>query len=233
MVTNQSRRGKFITFEYVDGGEPQPFIQKIIDNFFPESDDIVTEREPTDGLFGQPLRTVLSKDWEETIHWSQLVYGFLADRVHHIEKKYGIRNLLAQGKTVICDRYNLSTYAYQLPSEKHFDWYYNTCTDEILVPDLTIFLKFEVDSCIENSLHILPNNNRNEFSILNRKTRRQRDELRKEIIRTGEMYQKAIDYLRTKVPPENIKVIEAKDETGTWYKLRPIIEACLQETVVR
>jgi thymidylate kinase len=231
MTANEDARGKLITFEYVDGGEPQPFIQKIVDEFFSGSDseDVVTEREPTDGLFGQPIRTVLSRDWEEVIHWRQLVYGFLADRVHHIEKKYGIRNLLTQGKTVICDRYNLSTYAYQLPSDSSFDWYYK-CSEDILVPDLTLFLKFDIDSCVENSLHILPNNgNRNEFSILNRKTRRHPDELRKEIIRVEEMYSRAINYLRSKVPPQNIEVVEAKDFTGTWYKLRPLIQKCLQK----
>ncbi|GEM_PF-5070654 len=232
MIPNTSGRGKFITFEYLDGGEPHPFIQKIADEFFPVGDGIVTDREPTDGLFGQPIRTVLSKDWEEIIHWRQLVYGFLADRVHHIEKKYGIRNLLAEGKSVICDRYNLSTYAYQLPSETHFDWFYK-CSEDILVPDLTIFLKFDIESCVENSLHILPNNSgRNEFSILNRKTRRNKEDLRKEIIRTEEMYIKAIKFLRSKIPPQNIAVVEARDFIGTWYKLKPLVEECLKKVAL-
>ena len=173
------------------------------------------------------MKFLLSDDWTEEIHWKELTHGFLADRYHHTMKKKptGILNALEQGKLYICNRYNLSTYAYQLPSEEYFEWYY-TCSNGLPIPDLTIFLRFDLESCLKKAQEIYPRN-KDEFSILNRKARQNPKELEAGIASAEKKYLRAIEFLRKQIPPHNIEIIDVDDVRGAWYILRPIIENIL------
>ncbi len=76
---------------------------------------------------------------------------FLADRIiHNTDKDTGIEKMLADGKTVISDRYYYSTFAYQghetdlsYVMDMHF-----SCP-EIRRPDLVLFLTMPAEKCIE------------------------------------------------------------------------------------
>jgi dTMP kinase len=91
--------------------------------------------EPTEGPFGQLLRRHLAKEVELDPRTAALV--FTADRADHLGSV--IRPALARGRWVVCDRYLLSTLAYQgaegvdreaiLAASVGFD-----------VPDVTFFL---------------------------------------------------------------------------------------------
>jgi thymidylate kinase len=232
MDLNENQRGKFIVLEYVDGGSARPFIDLIVEEYFSDApDQIETTKEPTDGLFSGPLRFALSRDSIlDKTHRQTLIHAFLADRVDHIEREQGIRDFLNQGKTVVCDRFNLSTYAYQLESEDDFEWFY-ICSKHLLVPDLTIFLKYDIDDCVEIAHKIRPTSvNANEFSLLNNKTRHDKDELRPAILRTESKYLKAIEFLQKKNHSHNYKIIDVKNIPTGWFRLSPIISECLQRS---
>lgn len=231
METNDNRRGKFIAFEYVDGGSTRHFFQHICDELFSDNPyEIETTKEPTDGLFSGPLRFALSRNSIlDKTHWQALIHAFLADRVDHIEREQGIKEFLDQGKTVLCDRYNLSTYAYQLDTEEDFEWYY-ICSKYLLVPDLTVFLKFDIDECVEIAHKIRPTSvDANEFSILNRKALHDKEELRLAIMKTESNYLKAIDFLQKKNHSHKFKIVEVSDIPTGWFRLRPIINECLSQ----
>ena len=75
---------------------------------------------------------------------------FLSDRIiHNKNEEDGIEKLLAEGKTVISDRYYYSTFAYQ-GHETDLLWAMNmhfNCP-EIRKPDLVLFLTMAPEKCV-------------------------------------------------------------------------------------
>ena len=63
---------------------------------------------------------------------------------------------------------------------------------------------------------------------INRKVARDEKMLRTEIVRTNEMYHKAINFLRNQAPRHNIEIVEVQDVGGSWYVIRSLIQKCLQ-----
>lgn len=102
-------KGVLIVFEGTDGTGKSTQLsllaQYLQDNNFP----VVTTREPTEGKYGQQIRKLyLQRDSYTPREELEL---FLADRKEHVDNF--IIPSLACGKIVLCDRYFLSTIAYQ------------------------------------------------------------------------------------------------------------------------
>lgn len=77
-----------------------------------------------------------------------LALAFAADRLHHIEEPtHGIQAMLAAGVTVICDRYVLSSLAYQASQGVDLDWLVSL-NSRAPQPDVTIFIDTDVDECV-------------------------------------------------------------------------------------
>jgi dTMP kinase len=70
-----------------------------------------TTSEPTDRPEGLLIRRILSGELAR--HPGTLARLFAADRNEHLEGDNGILERLARGETVVCDRYVLSSLAYQ------------------------------------------------------------------------------------------------------------------------
>lgn len=133
------KRGKFIVFEGLDGCGKTTHAKALVE--FLNDKGILTEQtfEPTSGEMGKLMRRYLSgelKTSEEAI-----AALFVADRLDHIMKKGGLLDLLNKGINVVCDRYYLSSIAYNAPSHTPL-WVYNLnkVAFEVLSPDLVIFL---------------------------------------------------------------------------------------------
>ena len=220
MSDNSAKRGKFIDFEYLDGGVAGEYIKRIATEFFPNH-GILYEKEPTDGPFGGPINNIISDRAKQLPNWRALAHGFLADRFDHINKNtdYGIRSSLERGDTYIGDRYNLSTYAYQIPQEE-FDWFY-TCSQEILIPDLTIYLKYNLDSCVRTAAEDI------EHSILFRQANEDKEKFRSNLEKTEAKYMMAIEFLRKKPGWKEIHIIEVGSVNDTWAELKPLVKNCL------
>jgi len=75
-----------------------------------------------------------------------LALMFAADRRHHITRE--IRPALRKGAAVICDRYVLSSYAYQLVGVKDLTWL-REINSKCPNPDLTVFLDVAPEQCLQ------------------------------------------------------------------------------------
>jgi len=102
-------RGKLIAFEGLDGCGKSTQLALLAGVLRARGVDVVTTREPTDGEHGQRIRAMARAgdpvDPREELAW------FVADRRQHVEQL--IEPALAAGRTVLTDRYYLSSVAYQ------------------------------------------------------------------------------------------------------------------------
>ena len=104
--------GKFITIEGIDGaGKSTQCIRvaKSLQEIYP-STEILKTREPGGCKISEAIRSILM-DPAHTPLWETEVALLLAARLEHVETR--ILPALNRGAFVICDRFTLSTYAYQ------------------------------------------------------------------------------------------------------------------------
>ena len=99
-------RGRFITFEGIDGTGKSSSLARVAAALRQRFPDLVATREETDGPAGQAVKESIAR------HADPLATAllFVADRAAHAPE---LRAHLEAGRHVLCDRYALSTYAYQ------------------------------------------------------------------------------------------------------------------------
>ncbi len=103
-------KGKFIVLEGGEGSGKSSCIQ-YLKKKLAGRDDVVFTREPGGTPFGLKLRELLLHNREKRSGLAELMV-FCADRADHCESF--IYPSLKKGKIVICDRFDYSTYAYQI-----------------------------------------------------------------------------------------------------------------------
>ena len=101
--------GMFIVFEGIDGTGKSTQLHLLAESLTRLGYAVVTTKEPTDGPYGRKIRELFvdrgSVSQEEELEF------FIADRQQHVQEV--IAPALAEGCIVLCDRYYLSTVAYQ------------------------------------------------------------------------------------------------------------------------
>ncbi len=104
-----TKKGVLIVFEGTDGTGKSTQLS-LLEKYLQDNDyPVVTTREPTEGKYGQQIRKLyMQRDSRTPREELEL---FLADRKEHVDNV--INPSLASGKIVLCDRYFLSTVAYQ------------------------------------------------------------------------------------------------------------------------
>lgn len=145
---DSNRRGKFISFEGLDGSGLTEQVELLRDWLRRKQFDanwIAFTREPSNGPVGLLLRLVLQGrlDMEE----EALALLFAADRYDHLSRFVLPR--LTQGIHVVSDRYYLSFYAYQAGQGLQWEWLrgLGKFWDK---PDLTIVLDTPVEKCLDS-----------------------------------------------------------------------------------
>jgi dTMP kinase len=103
-----SARGKFITFEGIDGAGKSSHLDFTCELVRARGFEVVKTFEPGGTPFGQRLRDVLLA--ERTVPLAEAMAMFAA-RAAHVEDVIG--PALAAGRWVVCDRFSDSSYAYQ------------------------------------------------------------------------------------------------------------------------
>jgi dTMP kinase len=136
--------GKLIVFEGIDGTGKSTQITLLARYLENLGFSVVITREPTNGSYGKKIRQLYVNRGE--ISQQEELELFLADRREHVEQL--ILPSLQQGKIVLCDRYYLSTAAYQ--GANGFDPLDILQLNDF-APTPDIALLFEVS--IETSLH--------------------------------------------------------------------------------
>lgn len=147
MTKTAPRRGKFITIEGLDGSGLSTQADLLKDWFIKQGQPVYLTKEPTSGPVGGLIRLVLSKrlalSSSEPDNDAVMALLFAADRTDHLAT--GITPKLDAGVHVVCDRYYLSTFAYQSRSVD-LAWL-RTLHARCARPDLTILLDVPPAEC--------------------------------------------------------------------------------------
>jgi dTMP kinase len=105
------RKGLFITVEGVEGAGKSTNI-RVIEEFLSEWKlEYILTREPGGTLIAEEIRELLLKHHEEKMDATTELLLIFAARAQHLSTK--IRQTLAEGTWVLCDRFTDATYAYQ------------------------------------------------------------------------------------------------------------------------
>lgn len=132
-------RGKFIVFEGIDGSGKTTQIRMLATYLKGRGLPVCTACEPTSSPFGGLLRECLSRKREVDEH--TIAALFAADRLHHVfDGESGLLKELGEGTTVLCDRFYLSSMAYNGGEEAGWVEELNRAAIRALHPDLTLFL---------------------------------------------------------------------------------------------
>jgi len=101
-------RGKFITFEGIDGAGKSSHVEWLADWLRGQGKTVRVTREPGGTALGEKLRGLLLS---EAMHLETETLLMFAARREHIAQV--IEPALARGEWVVCDRFTDATYAYQ------------------------------------------------------------------------------------------------------------------------
>ncbi|MBA2620066.1 MAG: dTMP kinase [Acidobacteria bacterium] len=138
-------RGKFITFEGIDGSGKSTQMELLASYLRARGADILTTREPGGTSLGRALRKTFLETEEAVAPLAELLL-FAADRAQHVE--FLIKPTLAAGKIVVSDRFADATAAYQGAgrgfSKATIDRVIDIATGG-LKPDLTLFFDLPVE----------------------------------------------------------------------------------------
>jgi dTMP kinase len=132
-------RGQLIAFEGLDGCGKSTQIERLAAALRAAGRDVVLTREPTDGEFGRRIRATAGSG--EKISPDEELRWFVEDRRAHVSEV--IRPALDAGKTVLSDRYYLSTVAYQGARGCDATRILEANEAEFPVPDLVVLLEIE------------------------------------------------------------------------------------------
>ncbi|MBA3334941.1 MAG: dTMP kinase [Pyrinomonadaceae bacterium] len=141
-------RGKFITFEGIDGSGKSTQLRMLASELLFRGFDVLNTCEPGGTPLGRRLREAFLETEETVAPLAELLL-FAADRAQHVN--FLVKPALEQGKIVISDRYSDATSAYQ-GAGRGFP---ETTVRQIielatsgLKPDLTVFFDLPVQKAL-------------------------------------------------------------------------------------
>ncbi len=142
-------RGKFITFEGLDGCGKSTQMEKLAATLRERGVDVVTTREPGGTEIGERIRAVLLNSRTAGLDPRAEMALMFASRAQLITEM--IAPALESGQWVLCDRFTDSTEAYQgagrqLGSDAVLQLHKSLCGG--LWPDLTILMDCDVSSSV-------------------------------------------------------------------------------------
>jgi len=143
------KKNIFIALEGIDGSGKSTQLKLLKDRFERAGHKVYTTCEPTDNPIGKMIREIFSHKMEAD--HNTIAALFVADRLDHIQNKTnGILKMLADGYTVITDRYYFSSYAYQ-SAHVDLDWVIqaNSLSAGLLRPDLNVYIDITAAQSIE------------------------------------------------------------------------------------
>ena len=193
-------RGKFITFEGIDGSGKSTQARLLAGELRLKGYNVLTTMEPGGTPLGRRLRGAFLETEETVAPLAELLL-FAADRAQHVE--FLVKPALEEGKIVISDRFADATVAYQGTGrgfpEKTINQIVNLATGG-LKPDLTLFFDLPVEK-----------------AILRAKSRDDNETVRNRMdSETTDFYKRVREaYLKiAEKEPKRFRVVEASDSVG-------------------
>lgn len=151
-MTNHSHRGRFITFEGLDGCGKSTQLEKLANYLRSHGVQVVITREPGGTETGEKIRKLLLDTATTSLSPLAELALMFASRAQHIKEI--IQPALSEGKVVLCDRFTDSTEAYQgggrkLGTEPVLALHRVLCGG--LQPELTILMDSDVTHSVERA----------------------------------------------------------------------------------
>jgi dTMP kinase len=151
-VAAQSHRGKFITFEGLDGSGKSTQVERLAKKLAADGLPVVVTREPGGTAIGERIRNLLLDTSTSNLSPMAELALMFAARAQHIQEI--IQPALSQGRVVLCDRFTDSTEAYQgggrkLGTEPVLALHRILCGN--LKPDLTIVMDSDVAASVKRA----------------------------------------------------------------------------------
>ena len=152
IVGKRMERGKFITFEGLDGCGKSTQLEKLAAALREKKIEVVTTREPGGTEVGERIRAVLLDSRTAGLDSHAEMALMFASRAQLIAEV--IAPALEAGKWVLCDRFTDSTEAYQgggrqLGTQPVLELHKLLCCN--LWPDLTILMDSDVSSSVSRA----------------------------------------------------------------------------------
>lgn len=142
--TNFSAKN-FIVFEGIDGSGTTTQIAHLASVFAQRNTPVFFTAEPTERPEGKLIRRILKGEIEADP--GTVAHLFASDRHEHLYGKDGIFEHLEHGEIVICDRYVLSSLAYQgISCGNDLPHYLNA---RFPAPGLTVFFRIEAQKAMQ------------------------------------------------------------------------------------
>ncbi len=136
-------RGRFIALEGLDGSGTTTQAARLADALVARGRAVVRTQEPSNGAIGRLVRDAL-RSLDAPLDPDALALLFAADRRDHVTRE--IAPALARGDDVVCDRYVLSSWAYQgLASDPQW---VESINAHAPWPDLTLVLELPAADAI-------------------------------------------------------------------------------------
>ncbi len=151
-VPSHTHRGRFITFEGLDGCGKSTQLEKLAAVLRAQNLSVVVTREPGGTSTGEKIRRLLlDTNTSSLAPLAELALMF-ASRAQHITEV--IQPALAEGRIVLCDRFTDSTEAYQgggrkLGSRPVLELHRILCGN--LQPELTILMDSDVATSVDRA----------------------------------------------------------------------------------
>lgn len=198
--------GLFIVIEGIDGSGTSTQAERL-SALFP---NVLLTHEPSNLEIGQLIRSYIEK--QLVITGTTAAMLFAADRLDHIQKE--IRPALNNGKTVISDRYILSSFGYQGLTDE-FE-YIHSLNLKALLPDLTFFLKVSPETAYKRVQERADAQGK-PLDLF---------EAEGLIKRVASMYDSAVTYIRKNVP--RMEIVTLDGEAPIELITEQIIEALIE-----
>lgn len=108
-------KGRFIVIEGLDGSGKTEVINRLKKDF----PKFVYTREPGGTVFGEMIRNVLLDSKSKKVPPLPMLLGFMSSRSSHVQEL--IVSSVKKGISVISDRFDTSTFAFQLFGQQNMD----------------------------------------------------------------------------------------------------------------
>ena len=143
--------GRFIVLEGIDGTGKSHLSKEVVRHLESRGVGAIPTSEPSEGPAGRLLRHAAE---EERMDPYTELFLFLADRAEHT---HWVRDRLRAGDWVVCDRYAMSSAAYQgtslegsweMKGQDPVMWIMDVQSRWWLQPDLTVLIVDDVERCL-------------------------------------------------------------------------------------
>ncbi len=144
-------RGRFITFEGIDGSGKSTQLRMLASELRFRGFDVLPTMEPGGTPLGRRLRTAFLETEETVAPLAELLL-FAADRAQHVN--FLVKPALEAGKIVISDRYSDATVAYQGAGRGFSDSVISQVTEFAtggLKSDLTLFFDLPIEQALQRT----------------------------------------------------------------------------------